>query len=170
MKKTLPGHVLNSFIKVNFDHGKKLIRDGVCSPEDVNTVMRYLGRYFYASHMLLSLPVAIGGDRGVAGGRELITRIENDAIFLTIFSYMKSKGCPDLLARPISKFFGRMIAQTMPESPEELINAVKDYEDTITNGGQIPVQTAMFNAHKEMYDLIPMEVDSDPFALKKQQC
>ena len=71
LKKTIPGHVLNSFMKVNFAHGNKLVRDGVCSPADVNTAMRHLGRDFYGRNMYIVGVSMIGGERGFEGGREL---------------------------------------------------------------------------------------------------
>ena len=54
MKQTIPGHIFNSFLRINMQHGLKLVSDGVCSPQDVNTAMRHFGRDLYGRHVCQS--------------------------------------------------------------------------------------------------------------------
>ena len=163
MRATIPGHVFNSFLRVNMDHGQSLVRQGVCSPEDVQKAMRHLGRDMYAGQMFLSLLMAIGGDRGVEGGKELGKRIRNDAVYLVLFSALKKRGAPDFLAIPCSKYLGRFISNSLlPQAPEEWLEAAKQFEKDITKNGQIPPQVAMHQASSKKYELIPLEVGNDP--------
>lgn len=165
MNQTIPGHVFNSFLRVNLTHGLKLIRNGVCSPQDVNTAMRHLGRDMYARHANVALFTMTGGDRGMQGGLELSKRIRNDAIYLTLFSGMKQRGWPTMIASPLSKSLGRFIATLLPPPPEEWLDHCRLYEKTITQDGKIPVQTAYFQATSEVYSRVPFEPDNDPFKL-----
>lgn len=165
LNKTIPGHVFNSFVTVNMDHATKLVREGVCSVEDVNTAMRHMGRDMYGRNAMKAMYTMIGGDRGFKGGQELLDRIKNDAIFLVLFSSLKLKGFPDFVAQPIGKYLGRFIASTLPDLPPEWVDACRDYEDLITKGGTIPPQTAYFEATKELYARIPHEPRNDPFSL-----
>lgn len=164
MKKTIPGHVFNSFLRVNIDHGTSLVRKGVCSVEDVNKAMRHWGRDMYARHTFVSLLVGIGGDRGVEGGKELAQRIRKDAVFLIFYSALMEKNWPDVLARPLSRHLGAFVEKNLlPQAPEEYLRAAEMLEEALTNGGEIPVTTALFNKGKNVYDIIPLEVDKDPF-------
>lgn len=167
MHKTLPGHVLNSFLRVNLDHATSLIQDGVVSAQDCNTAMRHFGRDVYGRHALVALRTMIGGDRGFVGGTELATRITKDAVYLILFSGMKKHNIPDAIARPVGRTLGRWIAKMLPASPDEWLQACQDYEATITNGGQIPVQTAYFQATLEMYKRVPFEPENDPLKITK---
>lgn len=167
MKKTIPGHVFNSFLLVNMEHGSKLVRNGVCSVEDVNTAMRHFGRDMYARHVFVTLLCGIGGDRGVEGGKVLAQRIRKDAIFLVLFSGMKERGFPDFLAKPIGKHLGQLILSLMPKTPPEQMRACENFEKELTEGGKVPVSEAMFKKGSKVYDIIPMEVGNDPFGRPK---
>jgi len=162
MKATIPGHVLNSFFKVNMDHGQNLIRQGVCSPQDVNKALRHIGRDFYGRHMFLSGLIRVGGDRGMDGGMELVERIRKDAVFLTLFSKFK-RVMPDFVARFFGKTMGHCIVNLlMLTDPKEYMEAVKEAEAIYTQDGTIPLQVALHESGKQMYEIIPLEVDNDP--------
>lgn len=167
MNKTLPGHILNSFLRVNLDHATTLIGDGVVSAEDCNTAMRHVGRDIYGRHALVALRTMIGGDRGFDGGTELAERIVRDAVYLILFSGMKRFRVPDPIARPVGRNLGRLISKLLPASPEEWLQACRNYEETITDGGNIPVQTAYFQATSEMYKRVPFEPENDPLGIKR---
>ena len=170
MNTTIPGHVFNSFLRVNLQHGHSLVRQGVCSPEDVQKAMRHLGRSMYAAQFYLSLLMIIGGDRGVEGGKELGNRIKDDAIYLVLFSALKNRGTPDIFAKPFSQYVGRFISNhLLPKPPEEWLRASEQFEKDITQNGQITPAVAMHQASSEKYKLIPMEVGNDPFAHKSYQ-
>ena len=170
MTGSIPGHVFNSFLSLNMQHGHKLVRDGVCSPADVNKTMRYLARGIYGSHTFLSLPIVIGGDRGMKGGMELFYRIKRDAVFLILFSAMKEKAplVPDFVARPVSKVLGRIIVKLfLPEPAEESIRATTLLEKELTENGTLPPQVAMGQRSVKFYEKLPMELGRDEFALPK---
>ena len=168
MKATIPGHVYNSFLRVNLEHGNSLVRQGVCSPEDVQKAMRHLGRSMYAAQFYLSLLMIIGGDRGVEGGKELGERIKDDAVYLVLFSALKNLGTPDMFAKPFSQHVGRFISNhLLPKPPEEWLRASEQFEKDITQNGLITPAVAMHQASSEKFKLIPMEVGNDPFAHKR---
>jgi carnitine 3-dehydrogenase len=166
MKKSIPGHVLYSFLQVNMDHGHKLERQGVCSPEDVNMALRHLARLLYGHHLYLSILTGVGGDRGFEGGLTLGTRIRSEAAFLVLFSSMKDKGYPDFVARPMAKYLGRCITKLMPSTPEVYLAAARALDEKITKNGTIPPQVALFNHAEEMFKLVPLEVGNDPLGIE----
>ncbi|CAB9505239.1 expressed unknown protein [Seminavis robusta] len=166
MKKTIPGHVFNSFLRINLVHGDKLVRNGICSPEDVNQAMRSLGRSFYAGHGFLMTLILIGGDRGMKGGDELVERIKKDAIFLTLFSGMKQNTpLPDCITRSAARLLGRILEGILPDQALETKQVTEQIERAITEDGKIPIQQALLEKSRQIYELTPMEVDNDPFAM-----
>jgi 3-hydroxyacyl-CoA dehydrogenase, NAD binding domain len=169
MKRTVPGHVFNSFLSLNMGHGNKLVRNGVCSPEDVNTTLRHLGRSLYGSHAFLGLLIAIGGDRGLQGGRELVKRIRKDAVFLILYSGMKQNTpLPEFMVRPLSRGLGGFLERILPDFPQEYQQAAEEVERLLTKDKTIPVQVAMQRGSSTMHERIPLEVGNDPFSLAER--
>lgn len=169
MKKTIPGHLFNSFLTMNMRHGSKLVKDGVCTPTDVNVVLRHMGRFFYARHGYLSLLSTIGGDQGLRGGLELSSKIKVSAISIVFFSLLKKilfflpkawvRRCADFMAR-------RLQNQIEPPPAKEWIETCREFEAAVTQDGAIPVSTGLHEASQSMFERLPYEVGNDPFAIK----
>lgn len=161
LKKTLPGHVWNSFLANTIGHGEHLVKSGFCSPEDVNTCLRHFGRELYGRNMFLSLKTYIGGDRGVDGGLELTDRIGRNAIAIVLASKLPIPG---------SRVLGRLLSGILkpllvPGPNKELLDAYRAMETRIM-GNHENFQKACFETSKVMYDRIPLEVGCDPLAFK----
>jgi 3-hydroxyacyl-CoA dehydrogenase, NAD binding domain len=169
MKRTIPGHVFNSFLSSNMRHGHKLVRNGVCSPEDVNTALRHLGRAFYGSHLFLSVLVVVGGDRGLQGGRELEERIRKEAIFLILYSGMKQKTfLPDFMVRPLCRCLGGLVGGNWPGRSQEYDQAAEEFERLLTKDGTIPAPVGVHQASSTLHGRIPLEVGQDPFSMAEK--
>ena len=162
MRKTIPGHVLNSFLKLNIDHINHLIEKGVCCPEEANKVVRYLGRQYYGVGGLLSLLSSVGGSGGAEQGLVLSKHVKDSAIHLVLFSGLQEQGIPYLLADPAAKILSSILKFVIPDLAPDYIEACREFERQITDGGKVPVQTAMFHKSEKMYDRMPMEVGNDP--------
>lgn len=166
MKKTIPGHVFNSFLLVNMKHGMKLVQDGVCTPQEVNTTMRFIGRDMYARHFFVSLITTIGGDRGMKGGNELSSKIKKDAISIIVFSGLKALWIPNALARAVSKFASNTLWSILDRPPpDSCVEAMQSFESRVTEGGKVGVQEGLFRACSEMHTRIPHEIGNDPFKM-----
>lgn len=169
MNKTIPGHISNSFLMLNMNHGHDLIRKGVCSPADVHKVLRHLGKVFFGN-MYLGLLIAVGGDRGIEGGKELLARVQKDALFLILFSGMKQNTpLPDFVARPVSRLLGQFLEHTLPKPPEEYIQASEDFEHILTENGNIAPQVAWHQINKILYERVCLEVNNDPYGVPEQK-
>lgn len=166
MKKTMPGHVFNSFLTMNNRHGAKLIRDGICSPEDVNKVARHLGRDMYARHSFLSILSTIGGDRGLQGGIELSAKIKSSAINIIFYSLMKKIWMPDFIANFVGRLMSRWLFDIVdPPPPQEWLEACQELENKVTQNGTLAVQEGLFQQSASMYKRMPYEVGNDPWEL-----
>jgi 3-hydroxyacyl-CoA dehydrogenase len=165
MKKTIPGHVFNSLLRVNLDHASYLTRQDICTPQDINVAMRHFGRMIHGQHMYLALFTVIGGDRGFEGGKAFAARVQKDAIYLVLFSAMKKSGYPDIMARPISKYLGRLVAKFIPAIPEDFLDVAKCFDEKLTRHGTMPTLDAVHEHSVPMYQRMPMEVGNDPFQI-----
>lgn len=159
MHKTVFGHVWNSFLTLNLRHGESLIRQGVCDAQDVNTVLRHLGREFYARHLFLTLLTAIGGDRGLEGGLTLRQRVADSAIAILFHSSFRWIPGSRLVGKIVSKLIKGV---AVPPPHQDWINACRQYENQLTRMGQVDVQSGMLDFCKEMYTRLPLEVHADP--------
>ncbi|CAB9526268.1 L-carnitine dehydrogenase [Seminavis robusta] len=169
MKKTIPGHLFNSFLTMNMRHGNKLVKDGVCTPQDVNVVLRHLGRFMYARHGYLSLLSTIGGDRGLKGGMDLSAKIKMSAISIVFYSLLKKvhfffKGS---WVRRIADFMAKKLQDKVEPPPaQEWIEACGEFEAQVTKNGTLSVPTGLFQACEPMFQRTPYEVGNDPFAIE----
>ena len=129
---------------MNLRHGDKLVKNGVCSPEDVNTVLRHLGRDLHARHSFLSLLSTIGGDRGLQGGVDLSASIAESAISIVFFSLMKKLYMPDRVANAVGKTMSRLLSKVVPAPSAEWLESSQAFEDMATLNGKLDVQSGLF--------------------------
>mmetsp|Transcript_26037 Transcript_26037/g.61806 ORF Transcript_26037/g.61806 Transcript_26037/m.61806 type:complete len:377 (-) Transcript_26037:1676-2806(-) len=165
MKKSIFGHVWNSFLTLNLQHGESLIKQGVCSAEDVNTVLRHLGREFYGRHLFLTLLIAIGGDQGLKGGLTLRERVADSAISILMASNFRWLPGARRLGQTISKVLRPIVVK--PVDPAWL-EACQRYEKMMKNDGSVDIQTGMLDFCREMYTRLPLEVNRDPLSFSKK--
>lgn len=160
MRKTIFGHVWNSFLTLNLRHGESLIRQGVCTAQDVNTVLRHLGREFYARHLFLTLLIAVGGSDGLRGGLALRQRVGDTAIAILFASALPS-WLPG--SRAMGKVISHLIKGAVVPPPQAgWIDACSEYQEQMTEMGRIDVQSGMLEFCKEMYTRLPLEIHADP--------
>lgn len=164
MQKTIPGHVWNSFMMLNLRHGEKLVKDGVCSAEDVNFCLRHLGREFYARNLFLSLLVAIGGERGLEGGIELRQKVIDNSVAIVFSSLLRRVPGSKMIGKGISKLFGKVL---VPPPVPDWVEGCREFEKIVTDDYRLDVQTGLLEASREMYRRLPLEVGRDPLALKR---
>lgn len=168
MRKPVPGHVYNMFLSTSLRLAHSLVADGICTPEDVNTAMRHFGRDLYARNGYLALMTTVGGREGHRGGRKLITKIRDAALPIITFTRLQESGWPERLAKSTATFlvnkFGDVV---LPPPPEAFFDASARFEDEITNGGKLEVETALLDRiDRPAFNTVPYEVDKDPFRLE----
>ena len=101
MKRSIHGHLFNSMGITILTHARVLVHRGVCSPEDMNTVLKHLGRCF-VNNGLFDVPIMMGGSRGVNAGLELQNTCIKDKHYLCVLHFLLRIGIPFLISHPIS--------------------------------------------------------------------
>lgn len=174
MSKLIHGHVWNSFFKLNLKHASKLVRQGVCTPQDVNTVLRHLGRDFCMRNSYLSHLSTIGGDRGLRGGLALQEDMARTAVEILVYAILKKLWMPDWIAMTTSQILGRYLVAILEPSPLfAYLTACQEFQDqivaasTINDHERLDVSTALFCAFSTVYQQCPLEVHNDPFRSPK---
>ncbi|KAL7555390.1 hypothetical protein ACA910_017692 [Epithemia clementina (nom. ined.)] len=165
LQKTIPGHLFNSFLFLNMQHGRALVRDGVCTPQEVNTVMRHLGREMYSGHMFLSLLSGIGGDRGLEGGMVLSERVKQSVITISFYALAKKCFMPHFIAHAFGTFMAQTLAARVDVPPPSFIQACQEFENKVTQNKTLGVQEGLFRACSARYTRLPYEVGNDPFQI-----
>ena len=151
---------------MNMRHGNKLVMEGVCTPEDVNVVLRHMGRFMYARHGYLSLLSTIGGDRGLKGGLELSAKIKTSAISIVFFSLLRKVLLffKDSWVRRIANFLAQKLQHKIEPPPaKDWIEACGDFEAKVTKNGTVSVPAGLFQSAEAMFQRTPYEVGNDPF-------